>query len=107
MTDTIGGAAHVRFKAKQFVQSLPGKRGTDIPTDLYDRIFNAASGVTQQIWGRHPTPEQMQWLHDNGHHTPDVIHDQIGKLPHPHADGITVSEYPKYLDAFETYKKNR
>ncbi len=107
MSDPQGGQAHLRFKAKQFIQSMPGKRGIDIPEDIYDRIFNAASGVTQQVWGRHPTPEQMQWLHDNGHHTPDMVKDQFGNLPHPHADGLTVAEYPKYADAYQTMKKHQ
>lgn len=102
-----GGQNHMRYRAKQFIQSMPGKRGTDIPEDLYDRIFNSASGITQQVWGRHPTPEQMQWLHDNGHHTPDAIKEHLGNLEHPHAQGISVSEYTKYEDAFKTYKEHR
>lgn len=103
----MSGGDTLQNKARIYVEGLPGKRGKDIPEELYDRIFSAASGITQQIWGRPPTPHQMQYLFDNGHHTPDKVKDAYGSLPHPHADGLTVGEYPQYLDAYEHYKKHR
>lgn len=103
----MSGADTTLQKAKRYVDALPGKRGVDIPPDIYDRIFQAASGVSHQIWGRHPTPHQLQYLFDNGHHTPDAIHAVFGGLPHPHADGLTVAEYPQYLSAYDVYRKHR
>lgn len=103
----MSGAETLAFRAKQFLQGMPGKKGIDIPEDIHEAIYNAASGITHQIWGRPPTPEQMQWLYDNGHHTPDKIQEQFGKLEHPYASGLLVSEYPDYADAYHVYQRHR
>lgn len=83
------------------------KRGKDIPADLYDRLLAAASGVTLPIWGRYPTPEQLQWLHDNGHHDPIQIEQAFNALPHPHAPGMTIGEYRDWSHAHQTYEEHR
>lgn len=103
----MSGADTLRFKAKNWMMSQPGKRGIDIPEYIYDRIYQAAVGITQPMWGRFPTGEQMQHFYDQGIHTPDQIRDAYGKLPHPHAQGLTVEEYPQYADAFKTYRENQ
>jgi hypothetical protein len=103
----MSGADTLRMKAKNFVAGLPGKRGIDIPAAFFDRIHAAAVGVTQPIWGRNPTPHQLQHLYDQGLHTADQIQEAYGDLPHPHADGCTVAEYPRYLQAYHAYREHR
>jgi hypothetical protein len=103
----MSGADTLKHRAKNYVAGLPGKRGIDIPEDTYDRIFSAARGVTQPIWGRDPTPHQIQHLYDQGLHSTDQIQQAYGNLPHPHAQGLTVSEYPQYAEAYGTYVKSR
>jgi len=103
----LSGYDTLAQKAKRFIDGLPGKKGKDIPETHYDRIFNAASGITQSIWGRPPTPQQMQWLYDNGHHTPDKVQEQFNQLEHPHAHGMTIGEYPRYSEALDVYRNHR
>jgi hypothetical protein len=103
----VSGADHIRVKAKTFMMGLPGKKGHDIPEYLHDRIRSAAVGITQSIWGRNPTPHQLQYLYDQGLHTPDQISDAFGALPHPHADGLTVAEFPRYAEAYGVFEEHK
>src|SRR5258708_11904387 len=95
--------------AKRYVAGLPGKpvsRSGDIPDTLWHDIFHAANGITQTVWGRYPTPQMLQHLHDQGHHTPDAVHQAFGAMPHPHAPGLQVSEYPHYKKAYQSFKSH-
>lgn len=103
----MSGADTIRARARRYVESLPGKRGVDIPAEVYDRIYPVARGITEQIWGRPPTPHQLQWLYDEGYTHPEAIREAYGRLPHPHAEGLTVAEYQRYLEAFEVWKTHR
>jgi|SRR5579864_9824957 len=104
----MSGSDTLAFKAKQFVASLPGRRessGGTIPDDIWHRLTAAAHGISQQVWGRYATPEQIQHLYDNGLHEPQDIHEAFGKLPHPHAPGLTVAEYGPWAKAHETFQR--
>src|ERR1700752_2570767 len=103
----MSGADTLQAKARAYMLSLPGKRGIDIPEEVFDRIHNAANGITQQIWGRPPSPMQLQYLYDQGHHTPDKIREVYDSLEHPGASGVTVGEYPEWSDAYDVYKQHR
>lgn len=84
--------------------SLPGRRGLDIPEDVFDVMGPAAHGMAKQIWGSNATPEQLQWLYQQGHHTPDKVKGAFGQLPHPHAASVSVDEYSKYSKAHQIFK---
>lgn len=106
----MSGADTLTFRAKQFVASLPGRRqssGGSIPDDLHDRISSAAHGISQQVWGRYATPEQLQHLYDSGLHEPQAIHDAYGVMPHPHAQGLSVSEYSQWSQAYDVLQKHK
>lgn len=89
--------------ARGFLMGFPGKRDIDIPADTYDRMFSAANGLTQQVWGRSPEPEHMQWLYDNGHTEPDQVKQAFGAMPHPHAPSVTVANYEQYSAAKQMF----
>lgn len=91
---------------QEWIEKQPGKRGKDIPAPIYDRIFHAAHAITRPVWGRVPTPQQMQWLYQNGHHTPDQIHSAFESLPHPHVPNSTVGDYKDWKRAYQTYKEH-
>lgn len=95
-----------KYQIKQYIESLPGKRGVDIPDSVHKRIVQAAMGVTMPLWGRPPTPHQIQWLHDNGMTTYQQVQQAFGNLPHPHVDGMTVAQYQAWKQAHDTYKKS-
>lgn len=103
----MSGADTAAFRYRQFLLSLPGKRGLDIPEHEYDASYAVASGITQPLWGRAPTPHQMQALHDMGAVTPQAIHDAFAALPHPHAPSLTVGEYGAWKDAHKAYTQHR
>lgn len=92
------------MKFKRWLDSQPGHRGRDIPNETFDAIFPVANGISQSIWGREPTFQQMQDLFDMGAHTPDKIHAAFGALPHPHAPSLAVNEYPTYAHALQTFE---
>ena len=94
------------YKFRQFLMSLPGKRGIDIPEDKFDAIHQVAEGITQPLWGRPPTPHQMQHLYDSGAHDPQAIHDAFAELDHPHAPGLKVGEYQSWKDAHHAFKSH-
>ena len=92
--------------ASAWFQQLPGKRGADIEPELYDRIYRVASGITLPLWGRPPSPQQMQWLHDQGAHEPAAIHAAFNDLPHPMAPNVTVGQFPAYAQAFKAHEQH-
>ncbi len=102
----MSGFDTTQAKVRRAIMQRPGKRGLDIPEETYDRIFDVASGITMPVWGRPPTPEQMQWLHDSGAHTPDKIHAAFSALPHPHAPTVRLGEYQSFQHALETYHEH-
>ena len=102
----MSGADTTAFKFRQFLLSLPGKRGLDIPEDTFDKIHQVASGITQPLWGRPPTPHQIQHLYDTGAHSPEAIHDAFAKLPHPGAPNIQVGEYDQWKAAHQAFKQH-
>ena len=99
-------SADERRRIHAELMKLPGKKGIDIPADLHDRIRDVATGITMPLWGRPPTPQQMQWLHDQGAHEPAQIHAAFASLPHPHAPSLSVGDYQKYASALKTYKQH-
>lgn len=102
----MSGADTERQKFKRWLDSQPGHRGRDIPEHIFDQIYPVANGITQQIWGRPPTFQQMQDLHDAGAHTPQAIHAMYEALPHPHAPALAVGEYGAYANALQTYQQH-
>lgn len=88
-----------------FLHSLPGKRGIDIPADIFDKIHPVANGITQKVWGSAPTPHQLQHLYETGAHEPQAIQDSYNNLPHPLAPSVSVGEYQQYSKALELYNK--
>lgn len=92
--------------AHEVLDAMPGKRGKDIPADIFDKIHPHACAATLGVWGRHPTPEQFQALHDQGLHEPHQIHDAFSQMPHPHADGLTVGEYPQWQKAMKSWHQH-
>ena len=96
-----------RKEVEAHMFTWPGKRGEDIPEHVFDKIHPVANGITQQIWGRGPTPFQLQHLYDNGHHTPEAIHDAYGQMPHPHSPSTSVAEYEGYSKALELFQKHQ
>lgn len=93
-------------RVSQWFQELPGKRGVDVPEHEYDRIFAVASGITLPLWGRPPSPQQMQHLWDNKITDPSAIHAAFGALPHPHAPNVSVSDFPAYAQAFKAHEEH-
>jgi hypothetical protein len=85
----------------------PGKRGIDIPEDVYDRILPHAMGASMKTRDRHPTPEIMQHLHDNGIHQPEQIKAFFDGLKHPKAPNMSVGEYNTYKSALSLYKEHK
>lgn len=102
----MSGSDTQTYKFRQFLLSLPGKRGIDIPEDKFDAIHQVASGITQPLWGRPPTPHQMQHLYDTGAHSPEAIHDAFAKLPHPHASNVQVGEYDAWKAAHSAFTQH-
>lgn len=96
-----------RERFRQWVDRLPGRRGRDIPEHVYDVIAPVAHGVIRGLTGRPAHPEQIQWLYDNGHHTPSQVHDAFMAMPHPNAPGMTVGEYQTYAHAYALHKVHR
>lgn len=94
----------IQEQAEKFFAELPGKRGIDIPEEIFDKIHPIANGITQPLWGRPPTPEHLQHLYENGHHDPDSIHAMYDALPHPHAPGVKVGEYDGWKQAFTKWE---
>lgn len=92
---------------KAVMREWPGKRGVDIPEHVFDDIHRVANGITQPLWGRRPTPEQLHWLYTNGHHTPEQIHQAFDGLPHPHAPNMAVGQYRDHAEALKVYKQHR
>ena len=100
----MSGSDTQQAKVKAYLYSLPGKRGIDIPEAQFDALHAAASGETLPVWGRHPTPEQMQYLHDNELHHPAKVKELYGNLQHPDVPGVKVSEYPAWEQAYSVVK---
>lgn len=98
-------AAHQKI-AEAWYLKLPGKRGIDIPADVYDKMKPVADGITMPLWGRSTLPHQMQWLYDQGKTQPYQIHAAFNELPHPHAPNVKVGEYPDYVSAMQTYQEH-
>jgi hypothetical protein len=96
-----------RKQVDAFIQSLPGKRGIDVPADIHDVITTVGNGIARPLWGRGLSPEQIQWLFDNGKHTPSDIHDAMGQLPHPHAPNLKISEYQQYAAAHRVFTEHQ
>lgn len=92
---------------ENIMMSWPGKRGIDIPENVFDRIQPVAQGISKQIWGSNVQPEHLQYLYDNGYHTPEAIQSQYDPLPHPHAPSVTVGEYQQYSKATELFNKHQ
>lgn len=102
----MSGADTIKHRARRFVQEMPGRRvskGGQIPDELWHTLMQSAQGVTLPVWGRHPTPEQIQWLYDSGYHEPHQVREAFGQLPHPHAPGLKVDEYPEFRDTYKMY----
>lgn len=105
----MSGSDTLAFRAKQFVQSLPGRRqsrGGDIPDDVWERLHAAANGITQQVWGRWPWPQHLQDMYEAGITEPQQVHDFYGAFAHPHAPGLTVAEYPRYAQAHQVFQRH-
>lgn len=92
-------------KLKAFLMAKKGKRGIDIPAEQYDQLHEMAAGETLPVWGRYPTPEQMQHLHDNKLQS-DQIKDFYGNMNHPHVPGIKVNEYQDWAKAYTVYRQH-
>jgi len=110
VTDTptpTGGAAHFGYRVRQYLMQQPGKRGIDIPEGRYDKLFDIASGITQPLWGQHPTPHHMQHLHDHDLDTADKMHQGLfGQYKHPRAPGLTVAEYEQWKRAHQVVQQH-
>lgn len=88
-------------------KTLPGKRGADIPAEAYDHILHVARGITMPVWGRPPTPHQMQHLYDHGMTDADAIHEAFDSQPHPFVPHVKVGEYADWKQAYRTYKQHK
>lgn len=91
---------------EEALNQLPGKRGIDIPEAQFDQIHKHASAATLGVWGRHPTPHQIQALFDQGLTEGHQIQGAFDQLPHPHAEGMTVGEYRGWSDAYQHFKQH-
>ncbi len=90
-------------EVEAFLNSLPGKRGVDIPADIFDIIAPAAHGFAKKIWGTSASPHQLQYLYENGHHQPSQVDDAFSALPHPLAPSVKVGEYDQHVKALQMY----
>ncbi len=106
----VSGQDTLRFRAKAFVQGLPGRKaslGGTIPDHVHDMLLSSARGITQPTWGREPLPQHIQELYDLGARTPADVHMHYGRMEHPHAPGLTVDEYGRYSQAYQAYEQHR
>lgn len=99
--------AQARQMVERWGSTQPGKRGVDIPAEIFDRIAPAAHGAMLPLYGRPATPEQLQWFHDQGITEPADVHDAVSRMQHPHAPDLTVGEFPRYQQAFDTFRAHR
>lgn len=99
-------SAREQAAAKQWFDALPGKRG-EIPPDVYDTIYSVGNGITLPMWGRPILPHQIDALYKAGATTPQAIHQALGSLPHPNASNVSVSDYPSYVQAFQTWQEHK
>jgi len=90
-----------------FLMSLPGKRGIDIPEEIFDKIQPVAQGMAMQVWGRPIEPQQLQDLYVGGHHQPEQVKQVLGGLPHPHAPSVSVGEYQKFSAAKQMFDERQ
>lgn len=101
----------VRMPTQQEVEAhmatWGGRRGHEIPEEVFDRIAPVAHGISKQIWGSNAQPDHLQYLYDHGHHTPEAIHNVYGEMPHPHSPSMKVREYQKYSQALELFRKHQ
>lgn len=93
-------------QALSYLNAQPGQRGRDIPTQFYDQMHHAASGITVPLWGQHPTAAQMQALWDAKATTPEQIKAHFDQMPHPKAPNVRVGDYADYQQALQTYNEN-
>lgn len=93
--------------AEEALNELPGKRGVDIPEEIFDQIHKHASAATLGVWGRHPTPHQLQALHDQGLHEQHQIQEAFDQMPHPHAEGMSVGDYRGWSKAYVNWQKHK
>lgn len=93
--------------ARSWLDSLPGRRGVDIPEDEYDTIYHVGNGITLPMWGRPILPHQIAALHEMGATTPQAIHQALGALPHPNAPNVSVNDYPAYVQAYQTWSEHK
>lgn len=95
-----------RKSVVEYLHSLPGKRGHDIPEHIHDVITQVGNGIAKPLYGRDLDPFQIQALYEGGYHTPEAIHEAMNSLPHPHAPNVTVGEYPDYAHAHKVFKEH-
>lgn len=95
-----------RKRAETFIKQLPGKRGVDVPEQIHDTITSVGNSIARPLWGRDLEPHQIQWLFDNGKHTPADIHDAMNQLQHPHAPNLRVGEYQDYASAHKVFMEH-
>lgn len=95
-----------KAQALAYLNAQPGQRGRDIPTQHYDAMWSAASGITVPLWGRGPTPQQMQALWDRKATTPEQIKAHFDQMPHPKAPNVRVGDYADYQQALRTFQEN-
>ena len=83
------------------------KPGVEIPVEKWNKIVPVANSITLPMWGRPAHPEQIRWLADNDLTEPQQIHQAFGSLPHPQAPSVSVSEYPDYQKALDTFESHK
>jgi len=93
-------------QAKSWLNSQPGQRGRDIPTQFYDQMYHAASGITVPLWGRPPSYGQMQKLWDEKATTPEKIKNMYDQMPHPKAPNVKVGDYGDYQQALQVFNEH-
>ena len=94
-------------QAHAYLQAQPGQRGRDIPTQFYDQMHHAASGITVPLWGRGPSPHQMQALWDAKATTPEKIKNLYDQMPHPNAPNVRVGDYADYQQALQVFNEHK
>ena len=92
--------------ARSYLNAQPGQRGRDIPSQFYDAMYSSASGITVPLWGKGPTPQQMQALWDAKATTPEQIKAHYDRMPHPKAPNVRVGDYPDYQQALRTFNEH-
>jgi hypothetical protein len=102
----MSGRDTFAYRVRQYLMSLPGKRGIDIPEARFDQIHQAASAITQATWGQPPTPQQLQYLHEHTDGTEAQIHAHYGGLEHPQAKGISVAQYGQWKAAYHAWNEH-